>query len=409
VASFLIVGAGQAGLQLGIGLLDDGHDVTVVTNRTAEDVRNGRLLSGQTMFGAPLATERKLGIDLWQQECPQLEGKAFVLFHPGDPDPVFDFAARLDEPGQSVDQRVKYPVWMDLFEQRGGHLEIAQVGVPELERYAETHDLVIVAAGRDTGLFPKVPEKSPFDKPQKIVAICGVHGLTPRTPWDGVCISIVKGCGENIILPVLLPTGPGHLFVFQYYPGGPWDNWPAGNSVEEHLAHSKQLLKEYLPRMYERARDAEAADALANLRGGVTPVVREPVGELPSGRLVLGIGDAVVVNDPLTAPGANSCALAADAYLEAIRAHGDAPYDRAFMEKTFYDFWNKDMRFITEWNNKLLGGMPEHVVRVLRAANGVPEIAERWVNAFNNRADFFNWLGTPEKADAFLEQIAVAS
>jgi 2-polyprenyl-6-methoxyphenol hydroxylase-like FAD-dependent oxidoreductase len=408
VARFLIVGAGQAGLQLGIGLLGDGHDVTVVSNRTADDVRSGRLLSGQTMFGRPLATERKLGIDLWQQECPQLEGKAFALFHPGDPSPVFDFAARLDEPGQCVDQRVKYPAWMDLFEQRGGRLEIAQVGVPELERYTETHDLVIVAAGRDTGVFPKVPEKSPFDKPQKIVAICGVHGLTPRTPWDGICITIVRGCGENIIEPMLLPTGPGHLLAFQYFPGGPWDNWPAGNSLEEHVAHSKQLLKEYLPQMYERARDAEAADALANLRGGVTPVVREPVGELPSGRLVLGIGDAVVVNDPLTAPGANSCALAADAYLEAIRAHGDAPYDRAFMEKTFYDFWNKDMRFFTEWNNKLLGGMPEHIVRVLTAANEVPEIRHRWVNAFNNRADFFEWLGTPEKAEAFLEQIESA-
>jgi 2-polyprenyl-6-methoxyphenol hydroxylase-like FAD-dependent oxidoreductase len=416
VASVLIVGAGQAGLQLGIGLLGDGHDVTVVSNRTSDDVRNGRLLSGQTMFGGALETERKLGIDLWQEECPQLEGKAFALFSPGDPDPVFNFAARLDKPGQSVDQRVKYPVWMDLFEQRGGRLEITQVGVPELERYAETHDLVVVAAGRDTGLFPKVPEKSPFDKPQKIAAICAVHGLTPRTPWDGVCITIVRGCGENIILPVLLPTGPGHLFVFQYFPGGPWDNWPEGteaafggvkqNSVEEHLAHAKRLLKEYLPHMYERVRDCEAADPQANLRGGVTPVVREPVGQLPSGRLVLGIGDAVVVNDPLTAPGANSCALAADAYLEAIRAHGDAPYDRAFMEKTFYDFWNKDMRFITEWNNKLLGGTPEYVVRVLTAANEAPEISHRWVNGYyRNRADFFEWLGTPEKAEAFLEQI----
>jgi hypothetical protein len=416
--SFLIVGAGQAGLQLGIGLLGDGHDVTVVSNRTADDVRNGRLLSGQTMFGGALATERKLGIDFWQQGAPKFEGKAFALFHPGDPNPIFDWAARLHEPGQSVDQRVKYPVWMELFEQRGGRLEIAQAGTPELERYAAEHDLVIMAAGRDTGLFAKVPEKSPFDKPQKIVAICGVHGLTPRTPWDAVCITIVKGCGENIILPVLLPTGPAHLLVFQYFPGGPWDNWPAGVGehlgqsqlpVEKHLAHSKQLLKEYLPGMYERCRDCEPADALANLRGGVTPVVREPVGQLPSGRLVLGIGDAVVVNDPLTAPGANSCALAADAYLEAIRAHGDAPYDRAFMEKTWDDFWNSEMRFYTEWNNKILGGMPEEIVRVLKAGNEVPEIRERWVNAFNNRADFFDWLGTPEKAEAFLEQIAVAS
>jgi glycine/D-amino acid oxidase-like deaminating enzyme len=410
VASFLIVGAGQSGLQLGIGLADDGHDVTVVSNRTADDVRNGRLLSGQAMFAAPLATERALGIDLWQQECPQIEGKAFALFDPPDPTPLFDWDARLDQPGQSVDQRVKYPAWMELLEQRGGHLEIAQVGIPELERYCTAHDLVIVAAGRDaSNLFRRVPERSPFDKPQKTIAICAVTGVPPREPWDGVCLTIVRGCGENIVVPTLGPSGPGHLIAFQYFPGGPWDRWPEVDSVDEHLAHSKQLLKDFLPRVYERCRNAEPMDANGYLRGGVTPVVREPVGQLPSGRLVLGIGDAVVVNDPLTAPGANGCALAADAYLEAIRAHGDAPYDRAFMEKTFYDFWNKDMRFITEWNNKLLGGTPEYIVRVLKAANEFPEIAHRWVNGFyRNRAENFEWLGTPERAEAFLEQVGAS-
>jgi hypothetical protein len=39
------------------------------------------------------------------------------------------------------------------------------------------------------------------------------------------------------------------------------------------------------------------------------------------------------------------------------------------------------------------------------AGNEVPAIRDRWVNAFNNRADFFDWLGTPEKAEAFLEQV----
>jgi Styrene monooxygenase A putative substrate binding domain len=407
VASFLIVGAGQSGLQLGIGLLDDGHDVTVANDRTPEDVRNGRLLSGQTMFGAALGTERALHIDLWQQECPQLEGMAFALFNPGDPNPIFDWGARLHQPGQSVDQRVKYPAWMELLEQRGGHLEIAQVGIPELERYCDTHDLVIVAAGRDTSrLFARVPEASPFDKPQKIVAICAVTGVPPRDPWDGVCFTMVPGCGENIVLPTLGPSGPGHLVVFQYFPGGPWDCWPDTDSVEEHLAHSKRLLKDFLPRMYERCRHAEPMDAKGFLRGGVTPTVREPVGRLPSGRLVLGLGDALVVNDPLTAPGANSVALAADAYLTAIRAHGDAPYDRAFMEQTFYDFWNSNLRFYTEWNNMLLGPVPDHIARVLVAGNEVPAIRDRFVNAFNNRADYFEWLVTPDKAEAYLEQVA---
>lgn len=407
MASFLIVGAGQTGLQLGIGLLDDGHDVTVVSNRTADDVRNGRLLSGQTMFGAALATERALGIDLWQEECPQIDGMAFALFPPADPNPVFDWGARLDQPGQSVDQRVKYPVWMELLEERGGHLEIAQVGIPELERYCEAHDLVLVAAGRDTAnLFARVPEHSPFDKPQKIVAIVAVTGVPPREPWDGVCFTMVPGCGENIVLPTLCANGPGHLLVFQFFPGGPWDNWEGVDTAEKHLAHSKQLLKEFLPRMYERCRDAELMDASGFLLGGVTPVVREPVGQLPSGSLVLGLGDALVVNDPLTAPGANSVALAADAYLTAIRAHGDAPYDRAFMEQTFYDFWNSTLRYFTEWNNMLLGPVPDHVARVLVAGNEVEAIRDRFVNGFNNRADYWDWLVSPDKAAAFLEQVA---
>ena len=44
MASFLIVGAGQSGLQLGIGLLDDGHDVTVVSNHTPEDLEDVRIV-----------------------------------------------------------------------------------------------------------------------------------------------------------------------------------------------------------------------------------------------------------------------------------------------------------------------------------------------------------------------------
>ena len=40
-----IVGAGQSGLQLGIGLLQAGHKVRVVQNRTADEVATGRVLS----------------------------------------------------------------------------------------------------------------------------------------------------------------------------------------------------------------------------------------------------------------------------------------------------------------------------------------------------------------------------
>jgi Styrene monooxygenase A putative substrate binding domain len=408
LASFLIVGAGQSGLQLGIGLLDDGHDVTVVSNRTPEALRTGRLTSGQCMFGVALATERALGIDLWEHECPQAEGMAISVANPAGGGPLVDWAARLDKAAMSVDQRVKMPAWMELFERRGGRLEIAQAGISDLERYRDTHDLVIIAAGRGetSKLFGRIPELSPFEQPQKLVAIVAVTGVVARPEWDAVCFNMIPGVGENIVVPTLTPSGPGHLIVFQLVPGGPWDCFAEADSVEKHLAISKRLQKEFVPQMYERCRDAEPMDATAFLFGGVTPVVREAVGQLPSGRFVLGIGDTVVVNDPLTAPGANSAAKAADAYLSAIRAHGDAPYDRAFMQHTWNGFWNSTMRFVCEWNNTLLRGMPEHILRALVAANEVPAIRDRFVNGFANPADYFDWLVSPDDAAGFLEQIA---
>jgi len=77
-----IVGAGQSGLQLGIGLVQDGHDVTVISNRTGDDFRDGRVMSSQFMFANALDTERALGIDFWQDTCPQTEGIQFAIPHP---------------------------------------------------------------------------------------------------------------------------------------------------------------------------------------------------------------------------------------------------------------------------------------------------------------------------------------
>jgi hypothetical protein len=408
LARFLIVGAGQSGLQLGIGLLDDGHDVTVISNRTPDDLRTGRLTSGQCMFGKALATERVLGVDLWEQECPQAEGMAITVANPAGGRLLIDWAARLDVAAMSVDQRVKMPAWMDLFEQRGGHLKIARAGIADLERYCDTQDLVILAAGRGemSNLFRRVPERSPFEEPQKLVAIVAVTGVASRPEWDAVCFNMVPGVGENIVVPTLTPSGPGHLIALQMVPEGPWNCFEEADSVEKHLAVTKRLQKEFVPRMYERCRDAEPMDATGFLFGGVTPIVREPVGQLPSGQCVLGIGDALVVNDPLTAPGANSAAKAADAYLSAIREHGDAPYDREFMEQTWNAFWNSTMRFVCEWNNMLLQGMPDHILRVLLAANEVPAIRERFVNGFADPAEYFDWLVSPDQAARFLEEVA---
>jgi len=129
MSKFLIVGAGQAGLQLALGLVQDGHDVTVVSNRTPDDIRNGRVMSSQCMFGAALEHERELGINHWEAECPDIEGISLAVPAPGGGKMV-DFAARLDRPAQSVDQRLKMPAWMEELEKQGGKVVLHDAGIP---------------------------------------------------------------------------------------------------------------------------------------------------------------------------------------------------------------------------------------------------------------------------------------
>ena len=101
-----IVGGGQSGLQLALGLLQKKYEVTVVSNRTPEQIFNGRVSSSQFMFHDSLQNERDLGINFWEKECPITEGLAFTIPGPGKTRALF-WEARLDHYGQSVDQRVK--------------------------------------------------------------------------------------------------------------------------------------------------------------------------------------------------------------------------------------------------------------------------------------------------------------
>src|SRR5512146_405016 len=96
-----IIGGGQSGLQLAFGLLQNGYEVTVVSNRTPEQILNGRVSSSQFMFHDSLQNERDLGINFWEKECPNTEGIAFSI-PAGDGTRALFWEARLDNYGQSV-------------------------------------------------------------------------------------------------------------------------------------------------------------------------------------------------------------------------------------------------------------------------------------------------------------------
>ena len=72
-----ILGGGQAGLQLACGLLQKGYEVKLVQNRTADEIRTGRVMSSQCMFDAALQNERDVGLDFWAQGVPDRRFRQF--------------------------------------------------------------------------------------------------------------------------------------------------------------------------------------------------------------------------------------------------------------------------------------------------------------------------------------------
>lgn len=381
-----IIGGGQAGMPVAFGLLDQGYDITIYTNRTPDQIRAGRVMSSQCMFANALDVERRLGINFWEEQCPPVEGIGFALPDPHQPDTkAVDWSGRLDRIAQATDQRIKMPFWLEEFERRGGTVIYEDVGVPELERISQTHELTLLAAGKGdvVRLFERDASRSPYDKPQRALALTYIHGLEPTPEYSRVSFNFIPGVGEYFVFPSLTLSGPCDIMVFEGVPNGPLDRFRDAQSPQEHFERSVSFLQEYLPWEADRARHCELTDAQGYLAGSFAPTVRKPVITLPSGNLVLGMGDAVVVNDPITGQGSNNAAKCAQVYLDQILAQGALPFDRTWMESTFEKYWDYANRVVS-WTNSMLQPPTPQAFALLTGAATSPKLAHFLANAFDN-------------------------
>src|SRR5438128_8316353 len=167
-------------------------------------------------------------------------------------------------------------------------------------------------------MFERDAEKSTYDKPMRALALTYVTNMVPRTPFTAVSFNLVPGVGEYFVFPALTTTGECEIMVFEGVPGGPMDCWNDVKTPEEHLAKSKWILETFMPWEAARCENLALTDPNGVLAGRFPPTVRRPVGELPSGGLVLGLADAVVLNDPITGQGSNNASHSAASYLASI-------------------------------------------------------------------------------------------
>ncbi|WP_327680334.1 styrene monooxygenase/indole monooxygenase family protein [Streptomyces sp. NBC_00467] len=408
----LIVGAGQSGLQLALGLQSQGYEVTLMSNRTADEIRSGRVMSTQCMFHTALQHERDLGINFWESQAPRIEGLGVSVAGP-ESQRVIDWVGKLDGIAQSVDQRVKMAGWMETFAQRGGQLVIHGAAVSDLDFFSRTYDLVLVSAGKGelVSMFGRDASRSPYDAPQRALAVAYVHGLGPRPEhpdFDAVRCNLIPGVGELFVMPTFTTSGRADILFWEGIPGGPLDAFQGVKDPAEHLSLTLELMEKFTPWEYARATKVELTDAGGTLSGRYAPTVRNPIGRLPGGGLVLGVADVVVANDPITGQGSNSASKCAAAYLSSIVEHGDKPFDEAWMQSAFDRYWDT-AQHVTKWTNAMLGVPPEHVLNLIGAAGQLQPVADRFANGFNNPADFENFFFDPALTEAYLAEVAGAS
>src|SRR5688500_2130466 len=55
-----IIGAGESGAQLALGLQREGYAVTLFSDRSAAQIRTGKVMSSQCMFATALAAEAQM-------------------------------------------------------------------------------------------------------------------------------------------------------------------------------------------------------------------------------------------------------------------------------------------------------------------------------------------------------------
>ncbi|MGW1680845.1 styrene monooxygenase/indole monooxygenase family protein [Saccharopolyspora sp. NPDC002376] len=383
--SVAIVGGGVAGLLTGHLLQRSGHRVTLLSGQRPTDLRGGRIMSTQCVFGARLRPERSAGLALWDDEAPAITKGRLSLWLDGHC--VLDwFADLIGGPAQSVDHRLKLAAWLEKLD----NVAYRTVGENELDDLAADHDLVLVATDRGGGLFPRNADLSPHTEPQRQIAAVYLHIPHPASDTTTIRWSVVPGAGELLVLPALTFTGTCYALLVEALPGGPWDTWRDHPDPAELWRRIRELLRD-IPREHDELAGTTLTDERAALAGAITPTVRHPVAVLPSGRAVLGLGDAVVVNDPLTAPGVNSAVTAAAMHAEAINAH-TGPFDADWMQRTHDAWWHAPGggRDTTTVANTLLNP-PPHLLDVLQAAATDPSLQRKFSRVLETTEDA-DWL-----------------
>ena len=350
-----IIGAGQTGVTAALGLLDNGFDVTIYSERDQPALRDSVPASGTALIlGEAQRAEESLGLNTYLATAPLSSGQS-VRVRDGDTEAIafdgwFGTARAI-----AVDTRLKADDRLSLFRRRGGHFVVEAVDPVRLDAIAAKADLTLVATGRGglSSLFPVDIARSVYDKPQRSVLAFSVTGLghgpdvfAHRSTAGGQheAFTVVADHGETFWGPYLhKDAGPSWAFLGWALPGSDWERRFAGvtdaaSALEVATGLHRDHIDWDLPEV-TRFRVIEE-DPHSWLTGAVTQVVRRGVGHTAGGHPVAALGDTAISYDPIAGQGAQGGLIQAAALVRKAAAH-EGPFDTAWLTAAFEEFYDR--------------------------------------------------------------------
>jgi Styrene monooxygenase A putative substrate binding domain len=403
-----VVGAGVGGLHLSLLLQSRDVPVTIYADRTPEEMRLSPRLANTAGHWVPTRErEAQLGVNHWDELAPPVPMLNVVV---GGPMPL-RFSADLGKGPIAVDYRIQMPRLLEDFIERGGSAVFGAVQRESLEAMSEQHDLVVISSGRGTmtELFPKIEERSPYSRPQRILQISACRGVDLGA--GSINYELVPGVGECLLFPYLTAEGPATIVYLSAAVDGPLPElMDADLAGDADRAELDGVFRRIVTGYFATSSAQVDWDAFATLgprydiAGALTPTVRRPYAQLENGRWVLAVGDVHTVNDPLLGQGANSASASAFIVADAIE-EDPFGFDELWVTRTAERMWHRAGGPTGFTNTLLAVPPPPQVVQVLAAASQSPEMAELVGEFFGTPTLAHNVLATPERAQTAIQNI----
>lgn len=404
-----VIGSGPAGCIFSYALMAKGYDVTMYSDRTPDQWLNHSQPTGTAyLWSNVIDIERELNMDHWSHEmfgghgvlldfCPKASFKPLTatgLFEGG-------------REGSGIDQRMRVSRWLEDFESRGGKLVIEAVTPKRLDEIASKSDLTVVAAGKAdlVNTMPRDDQRSVYNTAQRKLAMTfaksksGKHvrdWFTGRTGgFSAVKFDFFAEEGECFWVPYT-HKDYGHVYciLWEAKEGTRMDKFDGAKGGKEILERGKQVIKDLCPWEHGILDDMEALDDPHGWQAGkFSPVVRQPYGVMPSGGLVMPIGDAAVTFDPIGGQGGNHASRNARHMAEEVFARGDKPFDAAWMTEINHNWWNDYAKYAYAFNNILLEPISvAGKTLLMEVARNKKFASEQFFAGFPNPKKFFPYF-----------------